>query len=69
MCRVHPNVANSRRCRDREPDFIPFIKELPKDTTSQKAKAKAEKGAKPKVAAAAAEAVQKVADKLKDATV
>jgi seryl-tRNA synthetase len=35
------------------PEFIPFTKELPKDSTSQKAKgAKADKGVKQKVAEA-----------------
>lgn len=56
------------------PEFIPFTKELPKDTTSQKAKAKENKGSKPKDAAkgaasAAAGAVEKVAEKLKEASV
>ncbi|EFX01289.1 seryl-tRNA synthetase [Grosmannia clavigera kw1407] len=55
------------------PDFLPFTKELPKDSTSQKAKAKSDKGgAKQKVAAAAgaaSDAVNKAADKLKDVTV
>jgi seryl-tRNA synthetase len=32
------------------PEFIPFSKELPKDTTSQKAKQKAPKEAKAKIA-------------------
>jgi len=58
---------------DRAPDFIPFVKELPKDTTSQK-KTKADKGAKPKAAAAAvgaaattaATAVEKAAEQLKN---
>ncbi len=62
-------VANTSDTGFREPEFLPFTKELPKDTTSQKAKAKAEKGAKPKVVAAATQAVEKVADKLKDAQV
>ncbi|OTA78845.1 hypothetical protein M434DRAFT_402175 [Hypoxylon sp. CO27-5] len=50
------------------PDFIPFTKELPKDTTSAKAKAKADKGAKQKVAAAGA-AVKEAGEKLKDMAV
>lgn len=50
------------------PDFIPFTKELPKDTTSAKAKAKGEKGAKQKVAAAGA-AVAEAGEKLKDLAV
>lgn len=50
------------------PDFIPFTKELPKDTTSQKQKAKESKAPKT-TAGAAAEAVSKVADKLKEAAV
>ncbi|CAN8095725.1 unnamed protein product [Discula destructiva] len=54
------------------PDFIPFSKELPKETTSQK-KTK-EKATKPKAAAktvagAATDKVAEVADKLKEATV
>ncbi len=55
-----------------EPDFIPFTKELPKDSTSQKTKAKAEKPVKQKVAGAAAaavDAVGKAAEKLKDVKV
>lgn len=51
------------------PDFLPFTKELPKDSTSQKAKAKAPKAAAPKAAAAVGDAVGKVAEKLKEATV
>lgn len=56
------------------PDFIPFTKELPKDTTSQKQKTKESKASKPKEAAktaagTAADAVSKVADKLKEAAV
>lgn len=47
------------------PEFIAFTKDLPKDSTSQKAKGKAEKVAKPKAAAtgsAAAEAGEKLKD-------
>lgn len=56
------------------PDFIPFTKELPKDTTSQKQKTKDNKASKPKEAAksaagAAVGAVENVADKLKEAAV
>ncbi|ROW15536.1 hypothetical protein VPNG_02318 [Cytospora leucostoma] len=57
------------------PDFIPYTKELPKDTTSVKQKAKDKKApSKPKEAAkeaagAAAGAVEKVAEKLKDVSV
>jgi seryl-tRNA synthetase len=54
------------------PDFIPFTKELPKDSTSQKKAKGAEKGAKPKVAAAAgavAAEVGKAADALKNVKV
>ncbi|KAK7749888.1 Cytosolic seryl-tRNA synthetase [Cytospora paraplurivora] len=57
------------------PDFIPYTKELPKDTTSAKQKAKDKKApSKPKEAAkeaagAAAGAVEKVAEKLKDVSV
>jgi seryl-tRNA synthetase len=47
------------------PDFIPFSKELPKDTTSAKAKGKADKGAKATVAAA----VEQAGEKLKNVTV
>ncbi|KAK8017610.1 Seryl-tRNA synthetase [Apiospora rasikravindrae] len=36
------------------PEFLPFTKELPKDSTSTKAKGKSDKGAKPKVAPAPA---------------
>lgn len=55
------------------PDFIPFTKELPKDTTSAK-KAKENKAPKAKEAAktvadAAADTVAQVADKLKEASV
>ncbi|KAJ0117649.1 seryl-trna synthetase [Diaporthe amygdali] len=56
------------------PEFIPFTKELPKDSTSQKQKSKDNKGSKPKEAAkgaaeTAANAVEKVAEKLKEASV
>jgi seryl-tRNA synthetase len=47
------------------PEFLPFTKELPKDTTSQKAKAKVEKAPKPKVAPIGGGATE-AADKLKD---
>lgn len=47
------------------PDFIPFTKELPKNTTSQKAKAKGEKPAKAAAKTVAA-AVEDVADKVKN---
>ncbi|KAH8664328.1 hypothetical protein BX600DRAFT_298647 [Xylariales sp. PMI_506] len=47
------------------PEFIPFSKELPKDSTSAKAKGKADKGAKAKVA----DAVKEAGEKLKDVTV
>ncbi|KAK6212346.1 Cytosolic seryl-tRNA synthetase [Pestalotiopsis sp. IQ-011] len=47
------------------PEFIPFSKELPKDTTSAKVKAKADKSAKGKVAAA----VEQAGEKLKNVTV
>lgn len=55
------------------PDFIPFTKELPKDTTSAK-KMKENKAPKPKeaaktVAGAAADTVAQVSEKLKEATV
>ncbi|KFX90227.1 hypothetical protein V490_06580 [Pseudogymnoascus sp. VKM F-3557] len=46
------------------PEFIPFTKELPKDSTSQKAKAKAEKSNK--VANAVAGGAAAVTEKLKD---
>lgn len=48
------------------PEFIPFTKELPKDSTSQKAKGKVEKAPKPKVAPVGAGATGAVDDKLKD---
>jgi seryl-tRNA synthetase len=47
------------------PDFIPFTKELPKDTTSQKAKGKVEKASKPKVVPVDGGATE-VVEKLKD---
>lgn len=54
-------------------DFIPFTKELPKNSTSEKAKGKAEKAPKPKAAPAAApvaapvvEAAKEAAERLKD---
>ncbi|KAK6606947.1 seryl-tRNA synthetase [Botrytis cinerea] len=50
------------------PEFIPFSKELPKDTTSQKAKGKAEKAPKPKVAPVGATPAE-AAEKLKDMSV
>ncbi|CAK7563150.1 MAG: Cytosolic seryl-tRNA synthetase [Sporothrix epigloea] len=54
------------------PDFLPFTKELPKDSTSQKKAKSADKGVKPKVAAAAGAVtaeVTKAADALKKVTV
>jgi len=47
------------------PEFIPFTKELPKDTTSQKAKGKVEKAPKPLVAPVGGGATE-ATDKLKD---
>ncbi|KAH8683096.1 hypothetical protein BGZ60DRAFT_467454 [Tricladium varicosporioides] len=47
------------------PEFIPFSKELPKNTTSQKAKGKAEKAPQPKVAPVGSDATD-TTDKLKD---
>ncbi|TVY49490.1 Serine--tRNA ligase, cytoplasmic [Lachnellula occidentalis] len=47
------------------PEFIPFTKELPKDSTSLKAKGKVEKAPKPKVAPVGGGATGAV-DKLKD---
>ncbi len=47
------------------PEFIPFTKDLPKDTTSQKAKGKVEKAPKPKAAAVVGGATE-VGEKLKD---
>ena len=49
------------------PEFIEYTKELPKDTTSQKTKAKAAKGgesaaAKGKVDAAVGKVAEKIAD-------
>jgi len=46
------------------PEFIPFSKELSKDTTSQKAKGKVEKAAKPKIAPV--RSTDEAADKIKD---
>lgn len=46
------------------PEFLPFTKELPKDTTSQKAKGKVEKTPKPNVAPIGGGATE-AADKLK----
>lgn len=46
------------------PEFIPFTKELSKDSTSQKAKTKAEKPAK--AAKAVAGGAAEVAEKLKN---
>jgi seryl-tRNA synthetase len=48
-----------------EPAFIKFTKELPKDTTSQKAKGKVEKVPKPKVAPVGGGATE-TAEKLKN---
>ncbi|TAQ90391.1 hypothetical protein B7494_g1284 [Chlorociboria aeruginascens] len=51
------------------PEFIPFTKELPKDSTSQKTKGKTEKASKPKAAAAiVVDTVSDTAQKLKNAT-
>jgi len=50
------------------PDFIPFTKELPKDSTSQKAKGKVDKTSKPKVAPVGGGATE-ATDKLKDLNV
>jgi len=54
------------------PEFIPFSKELPKDSTSQKVKQKAPKEAKAKVAAAgpvSAEGAEKIKNlKIEDTT-
>ncbi|KAH6684385.1 seryl-tRNA synthetase-like protein [Halenospora varia] len=47
------------------PEFIPFSKELPKNTTSQKAKGKVEKAPQPKVAPVGGGATD-TSDKLKD---
>lgn len=47
------------------PEFIPFTKELPKDTASQKAKGKAEKAPKPKATPMGGGATE-VGEKLKD---
>lgn len=51
------------------PEFIPFTKELPKDTTSQKQKAAKEKGVAQAKVDGAAGAIDKVAEKMKEATV
>jgi seryl-tRNA synthetase len=50
------------------PEFIPFAKELPKNTTSQKVKAKADGAAKTKVAKAG-DTPGQVAEKLAQVTV
>ncbi len=50
------------------PDFIPFTKELPKGSTSQKVKAKADNAAKTKVTQPGDTADQ-VADRLRETTV
>ncbi|KAL3425625.1 seryl-tRNA synthetase [Phlyctema vagabunda] len=47
------------------PEFIPFTKDLPKDSTSQRVKGKVEKAPKPKVAAVG-EGATEVGEKLKD---
>lgn len=50
------------------PEFIPFSKELPKNTTSQKVKAKSAQAPKTKVAAPG-DTPEQVAEKLKEAKV
>lgn len=47
------------------PAHIPFTKDLPKDSTSQKVKGKVEKGAKPHIAPIGGGATE-AAEKLKD---
>ncbi len=49
------------------PDFIPFTKELPKDSTSQKVKGKTEKGTK-SVVAPIVDGATEAAEKLKRLT-
>ena len=65
---VVPEVL--RRYMPDQEEFIPFTKELPKDSTSLKAAAakapKAPKEAKPKVVAAAESAAETVVEKIKD---
>lgn len=62
---VVPKVL--RRYMPDEEEFIPFTKELPKDSTSLKAKGTAKTEAKPKkVVAAAKAAATEVAEKVKD---
>ncbi|KAI0019622.1 hypothetical protein F4780DRAFT_745772 [Xylariomycetidae sp. FL0641] len=51
------------------PDFIPFTKELPKNSTSEKEKAKKAGGGAKQKAAAAGSAVAEAAQKVKDMTV
>lgn len=51
------------------PEFIPFSKELPKDTTSQKAKSKTDKGGAKQKAAAAGAAAAEAAEKVKSMVV
>ena len=65
---VHHPSGDLHASITRAPEFLPFVKELPKETTSQK-KANANKGSKQKVVAAATEAVTTVTDKLKEAAV
>lgn len=62
-CATGGDQANQNRA----PDFLPFTKELPKDTTSQKIKSKG--GAKGAAKDKTADAVSKTADKLKDVKV
>jgi len=50
------------------PEFIPFTKELPKGTTSQKVKAKADNAAKTKVTQPG-DTPEQVAEKLRETTV
>jgi seryl-tRNA synthetase len=57
-----------RRYLPGAPEFIPFSKELPKNTTSQKVKAKSDKAPKTKLAAPGATPEQ-VAEKLKETKV
>ena len=54
-----PNVL--RKYIPGAPEFIPYTKELPKDSTSQKLRGKGDGGAKQKVEAAINQAADKLA--------
>lgn len=59
-----------RRYLPGQPDFLPFTKELPKESIAEKKGKEKQQKNKPKtVVAAAAGAVEEAAEKLKDVTV